>query len=162
MSCVGVPQHTEQRCGPQMAWWCQGERGLLGSKSSSVAPLHPSLAFFFSFLFLFVILFLPFLCFQSRFLLRRRRHPLPLLSLGLSSFFLLICPSEVLINYSCPLSVPKALSPLFTACVRRFLCFLFSIAFILSSLFGPLLWPHSRRLFCSTQSPNNNNTAQYF
>ena len=41
--------HTHTQCGPQMAWWCQGERGLLGSKSSSVWPLHPSLAFFFSF-----------------------------------------------------------------------------------------------------------------
>lgn len=104
-----------------------------GSKSSNVWPLHPSLAFFFS-SFLFVILFLPFLFFQS--------HFLPLLSfcllLHLSSFPPLICPSEVWINYSCFCLSQK---PCHLSSTRQLLCFLSSVTLIPSSFSVLLLSP---------------------
>lgn len=93
--------HKQTQSGPQMAWWCQGERGLLGSKSSSVWPLHPSLAFFFS-----VCHFIP---------------PLPLLSIllpppfSLASSLFIFSPNLSIRSVDklfMPLSVPEALSPL--------------------------------------------------
>lgn len=74
----------------------------------------------FLLLFPFAISFLPFLLFQSHFL------SLVFLSLSLASslfIFPLICPSEVLINYSCLCLSPK---PCHLSSTRQLLCILLS------------------------------------
>lgn len=116
--------HRHTQSGPQMAWWCQGERGLLGSKSSSVwAP--STLHLLSSSLSLSVCHFYssPSSAFNLASSLALPLHPtMPFfLLLRLSSFFPLICPSEVLINYSCPCLSPK---PCHLSSIRQFPCFL--------------------------------------
>lgn len=130
-------KHTHTQCGPQMAWWCQGERSLLGSKSFSVWPPPPFTCFLLLFLFLFVILFLPFLRFQSRFLSPSPSSLYlslsPLVSLHFSP---LICPSEVLINYSCLCPQSLVTSPALassSACLRSFFLLLCSHLLFLSA-----------------------------
>lgn len=88
-----------------MAWWCQGERGLLGSKSSSVWPLHPSLAFFFSFCLSF------YSSPSSAFNLASSLSP----PLSLAPSLFIFSPNLSIRSVDklfMPLSVPEALSPL--------------------------------------------------
>lgn len=79
--------HRHTQSGPQMAWWCQGERGLLGSKSSSVWAPPPFTCFLLLFLFPFVI-FIP---------------PLPLLSISLPLSLSLSTPP--CLSFSCSVSL---------------------------------------------------------